>query len=105
MKFQKGISGNPKGRPKKGQTMTDVLRMAMESPVTGPNGNKMTLKEAMASKLIELAASGESWAIKYIYDRIDGSPRQVTELTGEEGDPIQVHFVSPKEMDTDNWET
>lgn len=60
--FQPGVSGNPAGRPKKGEALTDVLREKID-------------KQAIADKLIEIAMEkGDLAALKYIYDRIDGRP-------------------------------
>jgi len=86
MPFKKGQSGNPKGGPKKQETMTHVLRMAVETDVMLPDGRKVKAKEALAYKIIELAASGEGWAMKYIYDRLDGSPKQVIEAKVEKSE-------------------
>jgi len=61
MKWKPGESGNPNGRPKKGETLTDALR-------------ELTDKEELAQKLLELAREGNLNALRYIYDRIDGRP-------------------------------
>ena len=36
--------------------------------------------QGIANKLVDLALSGEAWAIREIGDRIDGKPAQTTEL-------------------------
>jgi hypothetical protein len=66
--WKPGQSGNPKGRPKKGESLTDALR-----EVLGEDG-----KVKIAQKLISLATSKKPniAALKYIYDRIDGMPIQ-----------------------------
>ena len=61
--FQKGQSGNPAGRPKKGQALTDILKTVVD-------------KRKLAEKLLELAYDGDITAIKYVYDRVDGKPMQ-----------------------------
>lgn len=59
---KKGYTGNPNGRPPKGEALTDVLRSKVN-------------KEAIAERLIEIAMEkGDIAALKYIYDRIDGRP-------------------------------
>ena len=61
-RFLPGESGNPAGRPLKGDALTDVLR------------NKVD-KDAVAAKLIEMAMErNDLGALKYIYDRLDGKP-------------------------------
>lgn len=75
MPWKPGQSGNPKGRPPKDQTMTDAL--TLQAP-----------KEQIAAKLIEMALEGNVAAIKYIYDRIDGAPRQALEVSGEQEKPV-----------------
>jgi len=62
-RFGAGNCANPKGRPKKGETMTDILRENIDP-------------EQIALRLHALAMSGDFNAMKYIYDRIDGTPRQ-----------------------------
>jgi hypothetical protein len=88
---------NRNGRPKKGETFTDIIQNELAKQnvtVKGDDGTAViTAKEAVVRKLINLAvAEGDLHAIKYLMDRIDGSPRQMisiggnntTELTDEE---------------------
>lgn len=94
MPFAKGQSGNPRGRPKKGEALTDILRTLAHEPPT--QRSKYTRKEAVARKLWQMAIGGDIAAIKYLYDRIDGKPTEQVELTGQEGGPLQVQFVAPE---------
>lgn len=75
--WEPGQSGNPKGRPKAGETITDVLRIQADLS-----------KQEIAEKLIELARGGNVAALKYVYDRLDGAPRQSVELTGDKEKPV-----------------
>jgi len=79
MPFAKGKSGNPQGRPKKGETLTDLLREKIETTKTAKE--KLTRKEKIIEKLIALAEGGDLSALKYLFDRIDGRPKESIELT------------------------
>ena len=77
MKFQKGRSGNPKGRPKKGESLTDILNLKLDKK----NESGKLLREVIADKLIMLAEGGDIVALKYLMDRCDGKPKESIELT------------------------
>jgi len=65
--WKPGQSGNPKGRPPKGQSLTDALKERVD-------------KQAIADKLYEMAIEGDISALKYIYDRVDGKPGESIDL-------------------------
>ena len=48
---------------------------------------------AAAEKLLDLAAAGEPWAVKEIGDRLDGKPKQQTEISGPDGGEIQTSLT------------
>jgi hypothetical protein len=90
---------NRRGRPKKGETFTDVIMTELDKQnVLIKNGDDpeylITAKEAVARKLVSLAvADGNFYAIKYLMDRVDGSPRQSVSLSrGDES-------LTPQEID------
>jgi hypothetical protein len=84
---------NRNGRPKKGESLTDMLRdLGSVSDVATDKG-KINRKQAIASRLWQMAIAGDLAAIKYIYDRIDGSPRQSVEMTGEDGGPVEISVI------------
>ena len=66
--FKPGNCANPKGRPKKGETLTDALAAKLD-------------KDMLADKLLELIEEGNFNALKYAYDRIDGKPKETIEQT------------------------
>lgn len=68
---------NRKGRPKKGTTLTDILKKYGKKREVEINGKKFSRNDALAIILWEMAiAERNLTALKYIYDRIDGMPIQ-----------------------------
>jgi len=91
---------NRNGRPKKTESFTYILWDVLGEPEVSFKGKKITGKEAVARKALELALKGDMTAIKYIMDRIDGTPTQAVKQVDDEGQAIipaiQVSFVPPK---------
>ena len=86
--WKKGVSGNPNGRPRKGQTFTDILEGVLGEEVVKHNGKTISGKEAVARKLLELAVSGDIKAIQYIGDRLDGRPFALNPPDGDKSDAV-----------------
>ena len=85
MPLPKGQTNNPHGRPKKKNSLTEVLSKYGNKKIKLPDHLKenkelidlegMKCKDALAKRLWQLAVyEKEMPAIKYIYDRIDGKP-------------------------------
>ena len=67
-RWKPGQSGNPKGRARKGHTLTEALEGLVD-------------RKALGAALVSLAFTAENEqtrlaALKYIYDRIEGTPTQ-----------------------------
>jgi len=78
---------NREGRPKKGETFTDIIMTELSkenvSIKTESGMSLITAKEAVVRKLISLAVhEGNFPALRYLMDRVDGSPRQMIALIG-----------------------
>jgi len=93
--WKKGQSGNPKGRPKKGQTMTDLLETELSKKGLGGN-TSFTARQAVVQKLLRLAtdeaveASTRLAAIKYIFDRLDGRPEVTQKITADDAPQVVI---------------
>ena len=94
MPWVKGQSGNPKGRARKGKTMTDALRSVLDQKIW-PFGR--TGRELLVLRLFALGLGGDEKAIQYICDRLDGKPPQAVELTGDKARPLRIEYVKGKE--------
>lgn len=80
-KFKPGQCGNKNGRPKKGETFTDIINTTID-------------KDAIIRKLEQLALKGDMTAIKYICDRVEGSPTQAIKHGGmEDAPPVQINIL------------
>ena len=73
--FKPGESGNPNGRPKKGESITDLMQETLQRHVDTKEG-KVMLKDLFCKKLVEMGLKGDIQALKLIWNYIDGMPVQ-----------------------------
>ena len=94
-KFKKWQSGNPNGRPKKEDSITDLVRKQADIEIEPGK----TYAQAIAEKLLKLASGGDIAAIKYAMDRMDGSPKQTQLIDLNANHHIDTEFdiVEPNE--------
>lgn len=75
--FPPGVSGNPNGRPKLTK-LTEALREQLAE--TNPDAPEETIAEAIAKTLIKLAIAGDVAAIREVFDRTEGKPKQAIDV-------------------------
>lgn len=92
---------NRKGRPKMDKTFTQTLKEIGGLLDIKKDGEYIAKKEALGYKLWELALDGDLNAIRYIYDRIDGTPVQMLNMELTEKRPI----VMEQELIVADYET
>jgi hypothetical protein len=75
--WPKGVSGNPKGRPKS-QTLGEAYRKALAEPVPNDPENR-TFAEVIAAIVCESAVSGNIQAAREIADRTEEKNQRMLE--------------------------
>ncbi len=94
---------NRNGRPKKGQTLTDILKAHADKEDVDSGSRTISRRDALAQKLWQMALGGDIAAIRYIYDRIDGKPTEHHEMTGT-GIPVIFNGIDPPEEEDEDEE-
>lgn len=93
--FKKGVSGNPKGRPKGSRDSKTIITEQLARLARDENGNyvldddgePMTWGELMHAKQIQKAALlGDTTAFNALMDRQEGKAKQITENTNKNVD-------------------
>ena len=75
-KFPKGVSGNPKGRPKKLPELDKLLAEVLGEE----NSDGITAADAILRKLRAMAAQGNIRAIELLLDRAYGKAKQTVDM-------------------------
>lgn len=63
---------------------------ALDRAIKQDEGKRL---RAAAEKLLDLAAAGEPWAVREMGDRLDGKPKQQTEISGPDGGPVEASLT------------
>jgi hypothetical protein len=93
--FEKGQSGNPNGRPKGVQnSKTRLLRLLelvqkRKNPITGEEED-FTVLELMDMQMISKALKGDQRAYEAVVDRLEGKPKQTTDITADIKGNVQI---------------
>ena len=83
--FKKGQSGNPKGRPPRTWTVAGLIEEAMEEQ----DETGVPAKKIVYQKLVALAKRGDMVAVKEIDQKLDGMPKQTSDVNiGELPKPL-----------------
>jgi predicted phage terminase large subunit-like protein len=90
-RWTKGVSGNPNGRPLKGESVMELLEEYGNKIVPSKIGGRekaLTYKRLFVQKLWSMAIKdGDSAISKYIFDRIEGPIKNIIET--RDGDKIE----------------
>jgi hypothetical protein len=70
MPFKKGQSGNPNGRPKRGHSMAEILNELLDAE----KAPGLSRRRALMQQVVELAETGERWAVEWVANRAEGTP-------------------------------
>jgi len=71
--YKPGQSGNLKGRPKKGYSITEWFKEMLNS--------SPEVKDAIGESITKKALKGDTTAQKMVWSYMDGMPKQSTDIT------------------------
>ena len=80
--FQKGRSGNPKGRPKGSKNLATLLTEALDEKVQvteDGNRRRVTKRELVIKQLVNKSASADLRAIKQLTDIVERAERRAAD--------------------------
>ena len=88
MPWQKGNSGNPKGRPKAYESIAALLREELARPYQGAQTNK----ERIVAVVVAQAAKGNLAALAWIAERTESKVTDKVEQSGTVTTRIRVDY-------------
>jgi len=93
-RWKTGVSGNPRGRPKKRDSLTSLLKEEI-AKICPADREKRTWKELIVRATLQLAMKGNATALKEVWERLDGKILQTerVQLSGTEGGAIKINVV------------
>ena len=106
-RFKPGQSGNPKGRPKKGESYSDILaQMAAIKDIRLGDGTLIDRKTALCEMMWTKALRDkDTYAAKFIIERLEGkTPLTLQGPDDDDGNPTPVAVIQTVErMSLDDW--
>jgi hypothetical protein len=81
--FQKGRSGNPRGRPRSSKSATTILKRALlEQVIATVNGRKRKLSkyEALIIRFVNKAVEGDHRAVEYLLTKMPAIGKEFGEI-------------------------
>ena len=93
-RWKKGTSGNPRGRPKKQDCLTQLLREEIQR-ICPADRERRTWKELIIRATLQLAMKGNATALKEVWERLDGKVLQTEKLQlgGVDGKQVTLEVV------------
>ena len=93
-RWKKGTSGNPRGRPKKQDCLTQLLRDEIQK-ICPADREKRTWKQLIVFATLQLAMKGNAAALKEVWERLDGKVLQTEKLQlgGVGGKQVTIEVV------------
>ncbi|MGE0257325.1 MAG: DUF5681 domain-containing protein [Alphaproteobacteria bacterium] len=67
-RFRKGVSGNPRGRPRRKTDLASLLAEALDRRNASKKRQPRTQREAIIAALVEKSADGDLRAVKLLFD-------------------------------------
>lgn len=94
---------NPKGKKKGTLNSSTIIRQMLESKETimdpiKRRERKATQMEIMLMKMLELARKGNMKAVELLLDRLEGKPKQVSEIQVPGGIPVSFSNLTDEEL-------
>jgi hypothetical protein len=99
-RFQKGVSGNPSGRPKF-KLISDALEAALEEPFSKAKNSKSCLK-MLCTRMVRHALRNPTFGLDLLIeaaDRIEGKALARQEFSGKDGGPIEFKQMNREETE------
>jgi hypothetical protein len=83
----------------RGKILTDALKRAL---ARSGDGDMYAGANKVVQVAVDAALAGEQWAIKEIWDRLEGKPAQAIEHQGADGNPFRVEHIVRTIVDARN---